>query len=91
VGTNTTIHDRLLEAWPLRPGDVYSSGTVEDFVRQHASLLPPAGDRDVVCRTLDLSNHTVEFVIDLRSQPLPCSSAEKDTSSQSLNRLLPEP
>ena len=91
VGMAAFSRERLLEAWPLRPGDVYPNGMVEDFLRRHASLLPPASPPDVVCRTLDLSNHTIEFVLDFRPQPQPCSSPEADTSSQTLNRLQPEP
>jgi len=92
LGINPTTRERLLDAWPLRPGDVYASGIVEDFVRQHASLLPPAGQRDVVCRTMDLSNHTIEFTLDFRAQPLPCAAPpEPEVTSQSLNRLLPQP
>jgi len=91
VGMNAPNRERLLDAWPLHPGDVYPSGMVEDFLRQHASQLPPAGQRDVVCRTLDLSNHTIEFTLDFRPEPQPCASPEVDTSRQSLNRLQPDP
>ena len=92
VGIKASTRDRLLEAWPLRPGDVYASGTVEDFVRAHAAILPPAGQRDVVCRTLDLSNHTIDFTLDFRADPPPCSpEPDKETTSQKLNHLLPEP
>jgi hypothetical protein len=88
VGVNAALRTRLLQSWPFRPGDVYRGENVENFLYSNAALLPPPGPADVVCRTVDLSNHTIEFVLDFRPQPLACN-AQQDTqvTSQSLNPM----
>lgn len=92
LGADSTVRDRLLKEWPLLVGDVYPENTVEDFLAAHLPLLPPARQRDLVCRTLDLSTHTIAFVLDFRAQPLACvPSPDVDTTHQTLNRLTAEP
>jgi outer membrane translocation and assembly module TamA len=88
IGLNPALRARLLQAWPFKPGDVYRGDNVENFLYSNASLLPPVVPNDVVCRTVDLSNHTVEFVLDFRPQPVACNSqAETQVTRQSLNRM----
>jgi outer membrane protein assembly factor BamA len=77
IGVNPAMRTRLVQAWPFRPGDVYRGDNIENFVSNHASLLPGPVSADVVCRTVDLTNHTVEFVLDFRPQPLACNSGSE--------------
>ena len=88
IGLNPALRARLLQAWPFKPGDVYRGENVENFLYSNAALLPPVGPSDVVCRTVDLSNHTIEFVLDFRPQPVACNSQpETQVTRQSLNRM----
>jgi outer membrane protein assembly factor BamA len=73
VGLSATQRMRLLRAWPFRRGDIYRGENVENFIAANTSLMP-ATDHDVVCRTIDLSKHTVGFVLDFRPQPIACNT-----------------
>jgi outer membrane protein assembly factor BamA len=77
IGVNPALRTRLVQAWPFRPGDVYRGDNIENFISNHAALLPTAVSPDVVCRTVDLSNRTVEFVLDFRPQPQACESGNE--------------
>jgi outer membrane protein assembly factor BamA len=88
IGLAPAMRARLLQAWPFKPGDIYRGENVENFLYSNAALLPPVGPNDVVCRTVDLSHHTIEFVLDFRPQPLACNSQpEANITSQTLNRI----
>jgi Surface antigen variable number repeat len=77
IGVAPDVRMRLLQAWPFRAGDVYRGENVENFVSVNSAMLPTAISNDVVCRTVDLSNHTVEFVLDFRPQPLACNGPQE--------------
>jgi hypothetical protein len=50
-------------------------------------LLPAVTTADVVCRSIDLSNHTIEFLLDFRPQPLACNTPpQAEMTRQTLNR-----
>jgi outer membrane protein assembly factor BamA len=88
VGVKPEIRDLLLKSWPFKPGDIYSGESIENFLSAHASMLPPMGPADVVCRSIDLSNHTIEFLVDFRPQPLACNAPSSEAmASQSLNSV----
>ncbi len=88
IGLNPALRSRLLQAWPFKPGDIYRGENVENFLYSNAALLPPIGISDVVCRTVDLSNHTIEFVLDFRPQPVACNAQpEPRVTSQSLSAI----
>jgi outer membrane protein assembly factor BamA len=90
VGLDRALRERLLQSWPFKPGDVYRGENVENFLSVNASLLPLVTAADVVCRTVDLSNHTIDFLLDFRPQPLACNSApEAEMTRQTLNRTTP--
>lgn len=92
VGLNPALRSRLLKAWPFKPGDVYRGENVENFLNANAGLLPAAASDDVVCRTVDLSNHTIEFVLDFRPQPLACNpQPEVRVTSQNLSGVESNP
>jgi len=72
----------------IKAGDIYRGENVENFLDSNAALLPAVSPNDVVCRTVDLSNHTIDFVLDFRPQPLACNGrGEAQFTRQSLNRV----
>jgi outer membrane protein assembly factor BamA len=77
IGVAPDVRMRLLQAWPFRAGDVYRGENVENFVAVNSAMLPVPVSNDVVCRTVDLSNRTVEFVLDFRPQPLACNGPQE--------------
>jgi hypothetical protein len=77
IGVAPDVRMRLLQAWPFRAGDVYRGENVENFVSVNSAMLPTPVSNDVVCRTVDLSNRTVEFVLDFRPQPLACNGPQE--------------
>jgi outer membrane protein assembly factor BamA len=77
IGVNPALRTRLLQAWPFKPGDVYRGENVENFISANAALLPTVVSSDVVCRTVDLSTHTVEFVLDFRPPGLACNGPQE--------------
>jgi outer membrane protein assembly factor BamA len=88
IGLNRELRTRLMQAWPFKAGDVYRGENVENFLYSNAALLPTVSPNDVVCRTVDLSNHTIDFVLDFRPQPLACNEqGEAQFTRQSLNRV----
>ena len=88
IGLNPELRTRLMQAWPFKAGDVYRGDNVENFLYSNAALLPAVSPNDVVCRTVDLSNHTIDFVLDFRPQPLDCNApGEAQFTRQSLNRV----
>ena len=88
IGLNPELRPRLIQAWPFKAGDVYRGENVENFLSSNAALLPAVSPNDVVCRTVDLSNHTIDFVLDFRLQPLACNGqGEAQFTRQSLNRV----
>ncbi len=88
IGLNPELRTRLIQAWPFKAGDIYRGENVENFLDSKAALLPDVSPNDVVCRTVDLSNHTIDFVLDFRPQPLACNGrGEAQFTRQSLNRV----
>ena len=77
IGLNPELRTRLIQAWPFKAGDIYRGENVENFLDSKAALLPDVSPNDVVCRTVDLSNHTIDFVLDFRPQPLACNGRGK--------------
>lgn len=84
IGLTPALRARLLQAWPFKPGDIYRGENVENFLNSNAALLPPMVAADIVCRTVDLSSHTIEFVLDFRPQPACDSQPEAQVIRQSL-------
>ena len=91
VGLPPALRAKLLHAWPFQPGDVYRGDSVENFLSANAALLPAPGASDVVCRTVDLSNHTIEFVLDFRPQSLACNPHPELQTTQTLSQLPSNP
>ena len=88
IGLTPELRTRLIQAWPFKAGDVYRGENVENFLYSNAALLPAVSPNDVVCRTVDLSNHTIDFVLDFRPQPPACNGqGESEFTRQSLNRV----
>jgi outer membrane protein assembly factor BamA len=87
VGLNPALRERLLQSWPFKPGDIYKGENIENFLTANAALLPAVTTADVVCRSIDLSNHTIEFLLDFRPQPLACNTPpQAEMTRQTLNR-----
>lgn len=67
VGADNETSTKLKAAWPMRAGEVFRDDIAQKFLTSNSGLVPQHELSDKVCQSVDLTDHTVEYLLDFRS------------------------
>ncbi len=67
VGTDNETSAKLKAAWPMRAGEIFRDDMAQKFLTSNSGLVPEHKLSDRVCQSVDLTNHTVEYLLDFLS------------------------